>query len=520
MRTLANIYQEYVVELDPILWEAGRINGIYVNEEARQQLLSEMNAKAKELKHSTLGMVPEELYPLHHYKTRPDQEMLDKLGALNLRTIEVPNEQVKTCSVCGQQHITKTEHTGRKGGRGDAPRNLCYRAAITLQPGIDKEYDAVLPFNPGSNDQLRQYAEKFHHKLGRNWKTGEDTLDEKQVQKFVNKYGDKHPIYKLAIEYGKLKTARTRYANAWVPDEKGLLYGYYTHSPATFRLAQKEHNFMNVSHKEDVPYATELRKLLVAPSGHMIVETDSSSVEAVMSAYFMGSPSYAAMAKRGIHALWACQSLGLEPTDANLKLVKSAKEHALLYARKKRTVHGTSYGMGGGLLAMNYPALFKNKLEAQMEIEDFYKFVPELKEWHTETQKWAAKHGYLENPWGLRNYYYRVFSFDFKSKTYKLGEDAKPCIAFKPQSSNGMFQRENIKLIDKGIRQRNKRGKWWMPAIGHNHDSNSLIVPEDDVYQAKELLEESMVRPIKEMGGLIVEAQTKAGKNWGEMAAI
>ena len=87
-------------------------------------------------------------------------------------------------------------------------------------------------------------------------------------------------------------------------------------------------------------------------------------------------------------------------------------------------------------------------------------------------------------------------------------------VAFKPQSSNALFQRENLTLL----------GKSWaapyMCAIGHIHDSQCLDVPEDKVDAAVALLTEIMTRPISQMGGLQIDVDVKIGKNWADMETV
>lgn len=538
MRTLADIYQEYVVELDPVLWQMGRCNGIPVDNDARLDLLSKMNTEVKGYKHDAQPFVPTSLFPTKHYKTRPETDR-------PLVAVEIPSDAVKTCSNCGAQHVSKGGHTARKGGKGDTPLNLCYKAAIELRPGINTEYDKQLEFNPGSIDQLKTYAEYHRHKLGWNRDTQQANLDAKQLQKMINWYGIEHPIYAIAKRLALVKKARGT-VKSWEPDEKGLLYGQFKNSPETLRLAQAKHNFMNVSHRTEAAYAEEIRRLIVARPGYLLVEADSSAVEAVMTGKEMGSPGYMAMAKKGVHAVWACKVLGLDPTDANIKLVKRSDDPLVkkTYARKKRTVHGVSYGMRSGLLAATYPEDFppvwRNlstgdilsgaqfielgerpkgwKLDveynAQREIDDFYAFAPELHAFHLDVQKTAHKQGFLTNAWGLRNYYYRVFQYDFVKKEWKNGPDANAVIAFKPQSHNGMFQRKNL------IMMANRGWLKYMPATGHCHDSNGLHIPEDKLDAAIEMFGEVMNRPIPELGGLQIGLEVKVGTNWADMKAV
>lgn len=511
-RSLLDVYKEYIVDLDPLLREMGLVNGVHVDNEARLALLDEMNGKVNNLRDEAQQHVPDVLFPLKRFKRPPNTKR-------PIREVQVKSDKIKTCSRCGEQHVTQGTHTQRKGGKKGIPLNECYKAPIVMSEGFNTEYDVVLKFNPGSDDQLKEYAKLFHHKLGRNWKTEAETLDAKQVQKLINKYGDSHPIYRYALELRKIKKARG-YAKGWVPDEKGLVYGQFKNTPETFRLAQSGHNFMNVSHRGNVPYAEELRKLLIAPPGYLLIEADSASVEAVFSGKFMGSQAYMDLATKGIHAAWLLENLGKEPTRENISWIKNSKEHKVLYDKKKRTVHGVTYGMGAKLLFESYPEYFLSKADAQKEIEDFYKFVPELQAWHKQIRDTAFKQGFLQSPWGIKNYYYQVYAYDFRKKVYKLGGDAKAVVAFQPQHANGMFQRKNLILIHEAVKKHGKAGKWFQTAIGHVHDSNGLRVPEGDALECATMVAEIMNRPIPEMGNIRVGVEVKAGKNWAEMKSI
>ena len=271
---------------------------------------------------------------------------------------------------------------------------------------------------------------------------------------------------------------------------------------------------MNVSHRGDVPYADDMRRCIIPSEGCVFVEADSSSIEAVMSGWFMGSQSYMEIARQGVHAYAACRELGLEWNAENKRLVKNSPKHALLYARRKRVTHGVSYGMGAKLLHEQYPDAFPSVKEAKAEIARFLQLLPDLAAWHTDLRKEAWRTGYLETPWGLRNYYYQVYTKDTRTKQFRPGEDANAVVAFKPQSSNALFQRENLTLL----------GKSWaapyMCAIGHIHDSQCLDVPEDKVDAAVALLTEIMTRPIPQMGGLTIDVEVKVGRNWADMETV
>lgn len=498
-RTLYDFYRDFVFDLDPILYEAGRINGVHIHVEKQNALRSKIEAEISELITQSQDLVPRELKPRKRYKKfLPDDVDFD--------VVQVEG-QLKTCSVCGLKPIKKGEHI-TKGGK----KNPCRDAEVILTPGYHNEWDVVEDFNPLSGDQLKVYALHHHHPLGRNHKTKSGTtLDDKQLRKLFAKFGDKHPLYALVRKMrGKNKVLST-YVEAFAPDASGRIYGEYTHNPETFRLSQKNVNLTNLPHREDKEYASEVRQTIIPPPGFVFVEADSSAVEAVMTGYYMGSTSYMEMAKKGIHAMWACMDLGLEPTPENIKFVKNAREHGLLYARKKKTVHGVSYGEGPYNLYQNNDEIFTSARHAAEEIQKFYEFAPELLEWHKSIRDFGFRHGYLQSPWGLKNYFYQVYRKDPKTGKWIHGEDANAIIAFLPQHSNAMFQRENIKLI-----YQRKPKEFIMPANMHVHDSNLLAVPEDRAEEAAELLAEVMTRPIPEMKGLQIGVDVKVGRNWDD----
>jgi DNA polymerase I-like protein with 3'-5' exonuclease and polymerase domains len=503
MKTLYDLYHEYVFELDPILYEAGRVNGVHIHVERQRALRSKIEGEIAELITQAQDFVPQELKPRTRYKKSPPE------GSLALPVMV--EKEVKTCSVCGVQGIKKGEHI-TKGGK----KNPCHDATVILTPGLVQEWDVIEDFNPLSGPQLKAYALHYRHPLGRNHKTKSGTtLDDKQLRKLYQKFGTKHPLYTLVRTMRGRNKVLSTYVVAFEPDETGRIYGDYTHNPETFRLSQKNVNLTNVPHRGDKIYAAEVRQTIIPPEGYVFVEADSSSVEAVMTGHFMGSKKYMEMAKKGIHALWACIDLGLEPTPENIKFVKNAKEHGLLYARKKKTVHGVSYGEGAFNLFQNNDEIFTSSADAQREIDRFYEFAPELQSWHKEIRDYGFRHGHLQSPWGLKNYFYQVYRKEWSEKKQKwvwvLGEDANAIIAYLPQHSNAMFQRGNILRIAK-----RKPKKFLFPANMHVHDSNLLAVPEDRWEEAANLLAEVMTRPIPELGGLQIGVDVKVGKNWDD----
>jgi hypothetical protein len=497
MKSLWDFYLEQVFDLDPVLHQMGRVNGVNVSVERQNALREKIQVEVAELIEEAQKAVPEELRPTKIWKKQPQDRLTQQIW--------VPG-MVKVCSKCYETVTSKVAH--QKGRQ-----NPCKGANIEKVPGQTAAFLEVLPFNPLSGPQMVAYCKHYKHPLAKHMKTGQDTLDKKHLKKLVGKYGETHAIYRIAARIRVVNKVLSTFVDGFKPDSKGKIYGTYTHAPATFRLSQKSCNFMQVSHREDAVYAEEIRSTIVPSPGHVFVEADSSAIEAVMTGYFAGDPAYIELAKKSVHAYLCCLDLGWEFNEENIRKVK--KEQKGLYARMKQTVHGSSYGMGPGMLLANNPTVFKTKTEAAAAQKKFFDACPTIPKWWAQIKMFAYRNGFLENPWGLRNYFGQPLRRDSQDDTRIVdGEDSDKAVAFLPQSSAACFMRENLKLLAKD---------WlpYMPANGVCHDSYLLDVPAHLEEQAIEALIKVLTRPIPQMQNLTVGCEVGVGKeSWFGVSTV
>lgn len=497
--SLWDLYRALVVDLDPILADMSA-HGVRIDREAQARLGEKVGREIEEITAVIQPLVPREIKPKSLYKTkkywREDWEWRPRAG------------MVKSCSICGATGITKATHF--RGGK----KNECVRreGKVVMIPGQLDSWIVTHDFNPLSVAQLADYAGWFGHRLGTNIKTHKTTLDDRTMRRLIERYGRDHPLYAHALRLRALARVKSTYVEGFAPDERGRITGYFNHNPETLRLAQSNNNLMNVSHRGSALYAREIRETIIPSEGCVFVEADSTAIEAVIVGYLAGDREYQERAALGIHADVCLKILNLPFTPENVAWVK--REHPDLYERVKRTVHMTNYGGTPKMLAYQYPHVFPNEAEAKAAQDAYINAWPRIAEWWEETRAFAHKYGYLANPWGFRNEFFNVYRRSREGKVY-LGEDGKEVIAFGPQSSAGIFMRENLKLI----------GATWarpfMPAIGSVHDSVCLDVPEDRVEEAVELLIDTLTRPIPQLGGLRVGCEVKIGKhNWAEMTTL
>lgn len=817
---LAGAFKELSIDCMYYLDKAGR-RGNYIDIERQSALRELLRQKQTEIYAKVQTLVPANLKPVSIYKKPPEGREYSTRQVVG---------QVKICSTCKTPITSKSEHHKGKG-------NPCKNTPTELITGFVPEYVVTEDFNPNSTQQVMAYIRHYNHPMGKNHKTKNDSADTKHLRKLVGKYGKTHPLYAQIIEMHRVSKALSTYVEGLKPDSSGRVYSTYVNAPSTWRLSSRNVNMQNQGKRESNPYAKEARKTIIAPPGHLLVQADSSSIEAVMVGYFMNDPHYMELAKQSIHAYLCCKWLNWEFTPENVKRIKS--EHKELYEQLKRVNHGcvtgdhevltrngwvpfkdynwtdkiavwdttgtihyevplartehhwegsmhhlkgraletvctpdhafpvtsvdsrtgktwtvkraaedlpaygrvptvgmlsgtvnvdptvvqllaaiqadayihpeghvvfgltkarkqrrleqllvgrpytksapdargqvryylsrttvadvvglfkagaykvfdiarmlewdratreyfldelphwdgergtgegrqrsymtcvkenaetvqvlahvtgrqallrekspagrrkrpmwlvsfndrtaarleslerntfefsgivycvttstgyfitrynnrvfalsnTNYGMGPKLMYMNDPEVFRSLKEAKRCQEFLYEQLPGLKNWHHEIRTRAQKEGYLQNPFGIRHYFYDVFSYETTpsgSLRYgpdglpkiKLGKDAKRAIAFLPQSSAGCFARQNI------VRLGQSPAVEWMPANVTVHDGYTLCVPKKDVDTAIGILYTILTRPIPEMGNLTIGCEVEVGENWGEMEKV
>lgn len=495
-----DIFERHMVDLDPLLMAMGR-QGVHIDRVAQDALRTELQGERDRLNAEAQLCVPDELFPRSEYKRLP----ADPTGRrFRERRIVAPT---KVCSHCALAVSNKTEHL-----RGGKKTNPCAAANATLilEPRTISVWDEIEPFNPNSVQALIAYANHFSHPVPLNHKTKKPSLGKKAVAHLAKVKGAKHPIYQIALTIRSVRKTLGTYVEGFAPDGSGRIYTTYGYHPSSGRLSSRSVNLQNVSHRGDVAYADRVRRTLIPRPGHVFVEADSSAIEAVFTGFFMGSDEYIALAKRGIHDYLTCLELGIAFDDAGIKLSKGL--HKATRDRNKVVVHGTSYGMTPYLMHMTYEKIFPHVRDAEIAQQRFFDACPGLKDWQHAVRTFAHKQTYLENPWHYRHYFYDVFKKDAQGNVV-LGEDAKRCVSFLPQSSAAAFMKDNLVLLSKT--------QWWpMPANGLVHDSYTLEVLPEDVPHAVATLRSILERPIPEVNDLTVGCEVKVGReNWNELVA-
>lgn len=507
------IYQKHVVDLYPILFEAGRINGVSIDRLAQDDLRRILVADRDRLLRQAQTYVPErpgKKGPKLYTKEKNTRSPMVAVGGIR---------KVAKCNQCGKLRVTKTH---AKKCIGSTILKIDQAATFwKWQPKWDElEGDQLLQaidevgFNPVSTKQLQDYARKHGHKLGVDYKTGKEQLNKRARKQLIKKHGATHPIYALAQELQDITKSLGTYVVGFAPDKKGKIYTTYTLNASTGRLTSRNKNLQNVSHDSRLGHAEAIRRTIVPLAGHVFVECDSSAIEAVCTGFFMEDPEYITLARTGVHDYVTCLELGKEFNPAFITEYRKDQAYEQARDRNKRVVHGTSYGMSPKMMVMVYGEIFRTEREAAYAQDRFLRAVPRLGKWQHEVRLAAHRTTYLQNPWGYRHYYYQVFTKD-RSGMVVNGPDAKRVVAFLPQSSAAAIMKDTILEIGKSEEWRK-----FMPANLSVHDSICLQVPPEKVDEAVEYLATLMTRPIPLMNNLRIGCEVKVGPNWADLKKV
>jgi DNA polymerase I-like protein with 3'-5' exonuclease and polymerase domains len=226
------------------------------------------------------------------------------------------------------------------------------------------------------------------------------------------------------------------------------------------RLSCVNPNLQNVvADKEGADtLAAGFRACVVASPSCKLVALDFAAIEAVQTGWFIGDPDFIKLAALGIHAYCASHDLGRpasiswshDQLDHYFKELKAREPAA--YKRNKQGVYLTLYGGSAHMLHALYPQSFPTLNAAQKWQAFFFALCPRVSKWQDELRKRASKQGFLggaDHPFGYRHWFWNVYDYNSRTQRWHLGDDAKRCVAFYPQSTAfGVLAEASLRLLD------------------------------------------------------------------------
>jgi uracil-DNA glycosylase family 4 len=274
-------------------------------------------------------------------------------------------------------------------------------------------------------------------------------------------------------------------------------------------------NIQTIPKRSDL--AKRFRRMIVAAPGNVLIEGDSSAIEAVLVGWLAGSAKYMRLAKCGVHG-WLTSKLhrediplSLSDDDLSARCKASKQRWPDDYEKMKRVTHLTGYLGTPRRIHEEYPDDFASEAEAR-DLQQFLlgsEIGQDIKQWQRRTVERAHHDKFLENHFGLRHRFYSLYQWNSRRQAYEFGDDAKRAVAFVPQSMASFIQSEVVlKLVERG----------WLPMLrAIVHDSIIMEVPEDELEGAAMDLHAALTAPIKQLNDLTIGAEIKYGPNLHDM---
>ena len=293
--------------------------------------------------------------------------------------------------------LAEMEMTGIKVDRDTLSRmsNAFAQKLVQLEEEIHDI--AGEKFNVGSPKQLGEILfDRLQIPGGTTGKTGAYATGA-DILEDITTLEDSHPQgAKLAArildwrQIAKLKSTYTDALQEAINPDTGRVHTSYSIAGAnTGRLASTDPNLQNI------PVRTEegrrIREAFIAPAGKVLVSLDYSQIELRILAHIADIPQLQQAFRDGldIHALTASEMFNV-PLDQMTPEIR----------RKAKAINfGVIYGISGFGLARN---LRIPRTEAQGFIDRYFERFPGIKEYMSETIRFAQEHGFVQTLFGRK----------------------------------------------------------------------------------------------------------------------
>ena len=343
-------------------------------------------------------------------------------------------------------------------------------------------------FNPNSTKQL---AEILFDKLGlpssKRTPTGRRSTDEETLQRlkkrakdealeFLEAMGEHREAKKLLSTYVKKAKSGARRASGLRVSEDGRhRVSVLMHGTVSLRFSTSP-NIQNIPER--------IRRMYVPPPGHLLINADYFQIELRVMAYLAGAKNLIGALEEGgdIHRLIASHIYGVDPLDItkDQRFMGKVCVHQMNYGA---TPHGMSRSLGIKVV------------EAKRIWEAWFKFVPELAEFHELVEETGKRERKLVNPFGVERKF--LGHYNPKDGFNWMGQSTAACV----------IRRAMLRLPEH------------LHLLVQVHDSLLFEHPSQTVDEASKLIEEAMVYPVEINGYNVTFPVTiKTGETWEEVS--
>lgn len=494
-------YVGQVAQVRPILAAMER-RGLPVDDTERLKLDGEFDAAQQELDAALQLRVPEEVLGLEPRR--------GKKGNYDYGYVRTPKDTtglvLRACTI-----TTIDESTGEP----------C-RSSV-------ERYCRVIAFNPNSPDQLKRYMDARGHKRPKSREQDDeghdkDTTAKKELVRLAHRSGD--DFYLRVIEYRELSKMRGTYIDGFAPHADGRVHTTFTFDTGTGQLTSRNPNAQNFPKHGRL--AKAIRRMVAAPPGRILVEWDYKAYHVLTTGWCAEDASYIRMARLDMHSFVAGCFLGtwqpqiMEESDEELRdrfrwFKQDSDRKRVRDKQAKPSILGVGFGMGARRLYQENLEHFSGERVAKHFLDLLHRLFPRVFAWQQRIRQQAHEQQYLRSPFGHLRRFYEVFTWDYKSATYKNGDQAEEAVAFLP--ANVAFG--NIRLTMKALERAGIADRYGL--CNTIHDSLMFDFPapllEQHIAEVYPILiaPSPVLRNSVTPEGLWCDAECSAGPNWASM---
>ncbi len=306
-----------------------------------------------------------------------------------------------------------------------------------------------------------------------------------------------YPLPKVIIEHRSLSKLKSTYTDR-LPEQISMKTGrvhtsYHQAIAATGRLSSSDPNLQNI------PIRTEqgrrVRQAFIAPKGCVILAADYSQIELRIMAHLSQDKTLQSAFSHGldVHRATAAEVFGVEFAAVSPDQRRSAK--AINF--------GLIYGMSAFGLAKQ---LGIERKEAEAYVELYFQRYPGVKAYMDNARQLAHDHGFVTTCFGRRLYLPEI-----NAKAIPRQKAAERTAINAPMQGTAA---DIIKLAMIHTQQRLQQEKHHTQMIMQVHDELVFEVPENEIEQAKRLIQETMTEAAKLSVNL--EVAIGIGPNWDQ----
>jgi DNA polymerase-1 len=307
-----------------------------------------------------------------------------------------------------------------------------------------------------------------------------------------------YPIVGNILQYRQLTKIKSTYIDslpALVNPRTGRIHTSFNQTrTATGRLSSSEPNLQNIPVRGEL--GGQVRQAFIAPHGSYLLGADYSQIDLRALAHLSQDPGLLSAFQHDadIHAATAAQLFGVAAAQVTPDMRRLAK-----------TVNfGVIYGMSDYGLEQ---ATELSREEAGKFITAYFEKYPGVRKYLDATKEQARQKGYVQTLLGRRR-----FIPDINSSNRQVREAAERMAINMPvQGTSADIIKVAMINLHRDMEKRRLKSKMLLQV----HDELLFEVPDEEMEVMRQLVPEVMAAAVAL--SVPLKADTKEGKNWGEM---